>query len=64
MAYVFLVLLVILVVGLCLRFAVGMRRPPAVPADEDTTDRDVIPPAHPDDPIPGSATRRQDQGKP
>lgn len=64
MAYVIAVLLLLLVVGVVVRLALGVSRPAPGRDDEDTTDRDVVPPAHPDAPIPGSSTRRHDQGMP
>lgn len=64
MAYVLVVVLVLLAVGLVVRMALGVGGARPGRDDDDVTDRDVVPPAHPDAPLPGSATRRQEQGKP
>jgi hypothetical protein len=64
MAYVMAVLLVVLVVGLVVRLALGVAKPRPGRDDADITDRDVVPPTNPDQPIPGSATRRHQQGMP
>lgn len=61
MGYVMVVLLLILVAGL---IALPMLRRSSGRADADTIDTRVTPPAHPREPLPGSATRRHKQGRP
>jgi hypothetical protein len=65
MAYVMALLVLVLIVGIVARVALafgdGRKRSGA---NDDVTDRDVIPPAHPDEPIPGSDAWRSGQGKP
>ena len=57
-----LVFLVLLVIGGLVALVVVPRARRR--SDVDVTDRDVRPPSHPDRPLPGSATRRHQQGQP
>ncbi len=68
MSYVLIVVVVLAVVGAA-AWAVSTLRPGPEPTDVDVdhterTDRDAVPPAHPDRPIPGSATDREQHGRP
>lgn len=55
----------ILAIGLVIwRLTLVGKAPRPGTADEDVTDRDVHPPAHPDEPVPGSDQHRADHGKP
>jgi hypothetical protein len=68
MSYVFAIAVVLAVVGIA-AWAVSALRSGGTPTDVDVdhterTDRDEVPPAHPDRPVPGSATDRQQHGRP
>jgi predicted lipid-binding transport protein (Tim44 family) len=62
MSYVMLLVLVLAVVGIAARAVLAARRqaesPPTSPGGSDVADRSVVPPAHPAEPEPGSATAR------
>lgn len=63
MSLILVLLLLLVVFGVVARLVLiprGSRRRD----DSDVTDPTVIPPAHPDSPIPGSSTQRRDHGKP
>jgi hypothetical protein len=60
MSFVMVFLVLLLVVGAIALFFLPR---PGRRDDLDVTDRDRRPPAHPEAPLPGSATRRRDQGQ-
>ncbi|HEY9556144.1 MAG TPA: hypothetical protein VIR58_05385 [Acidimicrobiales bacterium] len=57
-------IIVLLIVGLIARAVLAAGRTTRQPDGADTVDRSPAPPAHPQQPLPGSATRRHEQGKP
>lgn len=63
MGYVLIILVLLAAVGIVARLVLAARppRPTTEVGGSDTTDRDVVPPAHPADPVPGSATARDDE---
>jgi hypothetical protein len=64
MAYVMVIVVVLLLVGIGARLGLAGSRARPGRDDDDVTDRNVVPPVNPDAPLPGSATRRREQGKP
>jgi hypothetical protein len=64
MAFIGALILIVALGGVLARLLLATGPKGRARADEDVTDRTAIPPAHPDGPIPGSATRRRAQGKP
>ncbi len=67
MAYLMAVVVIVAVAGIAALVIVRLKgdRPTAADSGRrQITGRDVVPEAHPDEPVPGSATRRHQEGKP
>ncbi len=64
MVYVMAVLAILAIAFVVWRLRLVGVKPRSGAADEDVTSRDPHPPADPDEPIPGSAEHRHDQGQP